>query len=190
MRIVEQSDAKMVVRSSSAANLVGGLFFVLFGVLTLSVAHGTMAGLLVGLAVLAVGLLLVLAARRVMVTADKLRATVTVQARRLLHSTNRTDAIADVERVTTDQRYASDHPSGTRIVGNRYSNIILVYKDGSRVTLDREKGMTRHLPGGVTCNQGGDHTVETALATFLDVPLVVDPDYSEAIQSWRADRLL
>ena len=55
MRIVEQTESRMVVPSSSAANLVGGLFFVLFGVLTLTAASRTLVGLLVELAVIAAG---------------------------------------------------------------------------------------------------------------------------------------
>jgi hypothetical protein len=185
MRIVEQTESKMVVRSSSRATLIQGFVLFVFGIAFLTYTSRVPIGLLVSLAFIAGSLVLLMVKRHVLVTVDKLRTTVEVRSRRLLLLvTQRTEAISAVDRVTSDQLY------GKRLIESEWGNMILVYKDGSYVVLDREDGRTSSMPGGVMCTVGADRTVEAALARFLGVPLVVNPDFSEALEESKLSREL
>jgi len=176
MRIAEQTESKMVVRSWSAATLLYAVFCLLFGIPMLIRTSHSAVGLLLSIAFIGGGVGCLAAGRSVRVTVDKLRATVEVRSRRLLWVTNRTEAIADVDRIASDQLY------GKRLIESEYGHMLLVYKDGSSVVLDREQGRTRMLPGGAMYTQGADRTAESALARFLGVPLDVYPDLPEAVQ--------
>ena len=189
MKITEQTESRLVVRNSSMSTVVVGAVVLLAGILVLLYSRHTVGIMVVGLGFAIAGLASLLLARDLTVTADRLRATVTIRARSPLRSMDKTVAIAAVDRVTTDQLYAADGPSDIRIVNTQWSKIIVVFKDGSYVVLDREVGKTRRLPGGAAFTQGADRTVETALAQFLGVPLVVNPDnISEALGEPRRKR--
>ena len=128
MNVVEQTESRMVVRRSPFRTLLFGCLFMIAGVFWLTQSSGKLGTLFFSLACIAVGRLLVLSVKRVTVVADKLRATVSITSRSLLHGDKRSVAIADVECITTEERVKLQRSLRSQKVVN---NFVLVFRDGS-----------------------------------------------------------
>jgi UPF0716 family protein affecting phage T7 exclusion len=170
MKIVEQTQSRMIVQRSPLTQMAAGGVLLVAGVFLLSQARNTStAGLVLTLAFVGAGLLILISARRITVSVDKLGATVSISSKSLVGRVqNRSIAIADIDRLTYDEVYFTERVNG-RYHANRRSSSILVLKDGSAVVLAREQSEGAGVLDILSFSRA-DMTVDRALSEYIGVP--------------------
>jgi hypothetical protein len=189
MKITSQSAEELVLQEGSTAGLIVGGAFVIAGPLVgYFLRQSSPYAIWIGLALLAVGILIVLFASSITVVANKKSGQVSYQKKRLIGAQNFTYAISDIFRIETRKTWQVDN---TPVDGNQggarqqpvlVAQSIIVFKDGREMALDHQKNSSSTSVGSMvmTDGQGNETAVAARVAEFLGVPFqeIMPPNMS------------
>ena len=178
MKIVNQSSDELILTEGSTSGLIVGGVFVLAGILAgILLRQATPYAIWIGLALVVVGVLIILFASSITVSANKKSGQVLYEKKRLVGGQTSTYAIADVFRIETRKQWRIDNSPQSN---NQQSmptpqlvaQSVIVFKNGSELALDHQKTSSTTSVGGVafTGGQGAESAIASRVAEFLDVP--------------------
>jgi hypothetical protein len=178
MKIVNQSSDELILTEGSTSGLIVGGVFVLAGVLAgIFLRQTTPYAIWIGLALGVVGVLIILFASSITVSANKKSGQVLYEKKRLVGGQTSSYAIADIFRIETRKQWRIDNSPQSN---NQQSmptpqlvaQSVIVFKNGSELPLDHQKTSSTTTVGGVafTGGQGAESAIASRVAEFLGVP--------------------
>lgn len=179
MKIASQSQDEMVLQEGSTQGLIVGGVFVIAGPLAwFFLRESNPVVVWIALALVVIGVVIILFASSITVTANKTSGRLSYQKKRLVGAQNYTYNIADVFRIETRKQWRMENQSQP---GNQGASAqqpvlvaqsVIVFKDGKELALDHQKTSSTTQVGGAVLmsGQAGESAMAAQVAKFLNVP--------------------
>jgi hypothetical protein len=178
MKIINQTNDRMVLKEGGASGIALGLIFVVAGaVIGYYLRTSSPAVIWIALALIVIGLGMTLFSSSITVDASKATGQLLYQKKRLIGGSSATYAISDVLHIETRKQWRMEN---TGAAGGRnvampqqvlVSQSVIVFKDGRELPLDHQKNSSSVSVGSVMMTgQGTEVAIATQVANFLGVP--------------------
>jgi Tfp pilus assembly PilM family ATPase len=189
MKIERQTPDELLLTEGSAAGMVVGGAMILGGILAgIFLREASPYALYIGLALSAVGIVIVLFASSITVRATKSSGQLFYEKKRLVGAKSSTYAIGDVFRIETRKQWRLENQTQ----GNQQmqtpqlvAQSVIVFKNGSELALDHQKTSATTTVGGVALmgGQGAETAMAAQVAQFLGVPFqeIMPPNMSSGM---------
>jgi uncharacterized membrane protein YeiB len=179
MKIASQSQDEMVLQEGSTQGLIVGGVFVIAGPLAwYFLRESNPVVVWIALALVVIGIVIILFASSITVTANKTSGKLSYQKKRLVGAQNYTYSLGDVFRIETRKQWRMQNASQAGNQGGSQQQPVLVaqsvivFKDGKELALDHQKtSSTTQIGGAVLMSgQAGESAMAAQIAKFLNVP--------------------
>jgi len=179
MKIASQSQDEMVLQEGSTQGMIVGGVLVVAGPFAWYFLHEANPVVVwIALALVVIGVVVILFASSITVTANKASGKLSYQKKRLVGAQNYTYAIGDVFRIETRKQWRMENRSQS---GNQgapaqqpvlVAQSVIIFKDGKELALDHQKtSSTTQIGGAVLMSgQANESAMAAQVAQFLNVP--------------------
>ncbi len=193
MKIISQSADELVLQEGSASGIMIGGAFVVAGALVGYLGHASSPiAVWIALAMVVAGIVVILLASSITVTANRGSGQLFYQKKRLVGAQNTTYPIVDILRIETRKQWRIDNAQNS---GNQnapppqpvlVAQSVIVFKDGREVPLDHQKTSSTTSVGSAVLmsGQAKEGAMASQVANFLHVPFqeIGPPNFSTGLQ--------